>query len=221
VCHDADVRRLGAVAAIVAVLLAGACAGSSSHRTTSPGVAGAGPGPTGPAGSDCFQLLHRATEATLGASSFTVAQDAWDEHGAGAKVPGGGAAVLTYQAPNRIRVTPVVPAGSRRVPVEQIYIGRRAWQGSAQSGWVAFHTQHPSDPLYWLKVPSAAEGARWVDGYCSFTAKVPQGRVVGRVGIDQAGRITTLALTLTSDKWTIQMGYRFSHVGSSPRVLAP
>jgi hypothetical protein len=86
---------------------------------------------------------------------------------------------------------------------------------------VAFHAEHPSDPLYWLKVPSAARGALWVDDYCTFRANVSQGQVVGRVGIDQAGRITTLALTLTSEKWTIQMGYRFSHVGSSPRVLAP
>ena len=222
-CHDATVRRLGAVAAVVAVLLGGACSVSSSYRASSSaeGAGASGPGPTGPEGSDCLELVRHATSATLSASSLTLAEDAWRERPASSTVTGGGAAVITYQAPDRFHIAPVQPVGGRRAPVEQIFIGPHAWQGSARAGWVAYHSRQPTDPLRWLRVPGSARRARWSEGACTFAATVSQGEVVGRVGLDGAGRIATLTMTLTSAGSTIQMGYRVTRVGSSPRVLAP
>ncbi len=45
--------------------------------------------------------LHKAGSATLAAPSFTVDQTTWREHPASSTVSGGGAAVITYTAPDR------------------------------------------------------------------------------------------------------------------------
>jgi hypothetical protein len=222
VCHDADVRRLGAAAAVAAVLLGGACSGSSRPGTSTSTALGVWRGgPSGQEGSGCLHTLHRAGAATLAAGSFTVAQDAWREQPASSTVSGGGAAVITYSAPDRFHVRPASVTRSRRIPVEQIFIGPQAWQGSARAGWSAYTTDRPTDPVRWLRVPAAATRATWAGGWCAFSADVKEGSVTGKAGLDWSGHLADVTMTLRTSSGSIQMSYRVSRVGSSPRVVAP
>jgi hypothetical protein len=229
VCHDASVRRLGAVAAVAVLLVAGACGGSDRHAASStstsvplPAASGVWRGGTsGPDGQDCLGALRRAGSATLAATSFTVAQDAWREQPASSTVSGGGAAVITYSAPDRFHVRPSSPTRAGQGPLEQIFVGPHAWQGSTRSGWVAYTTHAPTDPIRWLRVPGDATRARWSGGWCTFVADVEEGTVTGQVGLDPSGHLARLQMTLTTGSDTIAMGYRVSRLGSSPPVVAP
>ncbi|HVN49976.1 MAG TPA: hypothetical protein VMT43_01015 [Acidimicrobiales bacterium] len=204
---------------LTAVLLVAGCTGSTSHGPSS-ATTSIALGPTGPEGTDCLTRLHRATVSTLGAPSLTLVQAAWHEQPAGATVSGGGAAVVTYQAPDRYHVVPATGSGHAS-PVEQLFVGRRAWQGSARDGWVRYTSHHPSDPLRWLRVPARATRASWAGDSCTFSATVPEGAVRGRAQIDADGHLLTLDMTLTAQGHTIRMAYRVEAVGSSPPITTP
>jgi hypothetical protein len=219
----APARRSGAVVpsivALLALTIVAGCSGSSAHRTSARSATTVALGPTGPAGSDCLTRLRRAGAATLAARSLTLDQAAWREHPAGATVSGGGAAVITYQAPNRYHV---VPTGSTHgAAIEQTVIGGRAWQGSASAGWVRYTTHQPIDPLRWLRIPGRAAGASWSGDACAFTAKVAEGTIRGRAQIDAHGHLLAVTMTLVSHGHTIEMVYRVSRVGSSPTIDTP
>ena len=216
--------RTGVVALALALLLAltsgaVACSGSSAKQATGSTVDRLRP--PGPEGSGCLELLHDATAATLAARSLTVDQDAWQERPAGATLSGGGAAVITYQAPNRFHVVPVVAGATGRAGVEQIFVGSQAWQGSAASGWVAYHSRQEVDPLHWLRVPGSATEAGWSRDSCAFSGRVPEGGVAGRAQVDRSGHLATLTMTVTTGRGTVTMTYRVSRVGSSAPVAAP
>ena len=210
--------RSVASALALALVVAG-CRASRSPRSAVPSTTVA-LGTTGRVGSDCTTTLRRAAASTLAARNLTLDQSAWRERPAGATVSGGGAAVITYEAPDRYHVVPTT-ASSRGAPVEQILIGRRSWQGSASSGWVRYTTLQPTDPLRWLRVPGVATRASWSGDSCVFTATVPEGTVRGRAQLDAEGRLLTLTMTLVSQGHTIEMAYRVSDVGSSPRIDTP
>jgi hypothetical protein len=210
--------RALAWACVLALVVASGCSRAHPSGSAAPGAVA--PGPTGSAGSDCVAILRRATSSTLGARSLTVDQSAWREHPAGSTVSGGGAAVITYQAPDRYHVVPTTTS-NRGAPIEQVLIGRRWWQGSAATGWARYTTHQPTDPLRWLRVPARANRASWSGDACAFTATVPEGTIRGRAQVDARGHLLTLTMTLVSHGHTIEMAYDVSRVGSSPGIGTP
>ncbi len=204
-------------AMLMAALLVAGCSGSggSSH-----GPAAASTGATATSGRDCLSTLHRATAATLAASSLTLTEDPWRERPADPTVTGGGSVVVTYQAPDRSHAVPRRPAGMHAPVVEQITIGRRGWEGSDASGWVAYSTPRAPDVLAWLRVPAVARRATSAGSGCAFTATVAQGRVVGQATFDR-GTISSLVMTLTTHLATIDMSYHVTRVGTTPAIHPP
>jgi hypothetical protein len=202
--------------AAAALLAVSGC--TATHTSSSSSGTAAASVVTHPSGTGCRDELIRAARSTLSAPSFTVDQSPWREHLDGPTVAGGGAATISFQAPDRERVVPSAVSG--RTPPEVIVIGRRWWQGSTSLGWAAFTTRTPSDPLAWLRPPLRATAATWDATACHFTARVAQGQVSGEATLS-AGRMTALSMRLRDGGTTIDMAYRITRIGSSPPVTAP